>query len=195
MENKDEKIWKKWWFWGIILLIFILCNVNQNTSDDIEKNNDLNLSNEIKEENIKYADDEVINEFITQFKKISNYELTNIERGNIRTKYFVNINGQYCQLLNATDSSAEYFEIIIYGGNKEDDVDKIAKVYKEIIKTLDSRITDNEIDSTIINNINSRATTTSFEINDDIKVFFSPSVSLSWGMTDCEIEIKTTIYN
>lgn len=204
MENKDEKIWKKWWFWvAIILLLIILSFIGtdvQNQEMNNSNNNleNLNVSNIITNQEEKaneYADDIVINNFIRDFKTVSNYEVTNVQKGNIRTKYFVNINGQYCQLLNATDSEANYFEIIINGGNQKDDVDKIVNVYKEVIKTLDSTIMESQINDTVSTYISSQNVSTTFNISDTITVTFYPSVSLSYGNSDCRIEITTTNYN
>lgn len=203
MENKEDKIWNKWWFWGVIILLLIIMGF---TGTDVE-NEEINNSNKLEELNVpstvveqeeqeeKYADDIVINNFIRDFKTISNYELTNIQKGNIRTKYSVDINGQYCQLLNATDNQANYFEIIINGGNKKDDVNKIVNIYKEVVKALDSTIEESQINDTISTHINSKSTLTTFNINDKITVKYYPSVSLSYGNSDCRIEITTTIYN
>ena len=115
--------------------------------------------------------------------------------GNINTKYFVNINGQYCELLNATDNEANYFEIIINGGNEKDDVDKISNVYKEVIKSLDSTITETQINDTIVEYINSNTKLTTFSINDKINVTYYPCIEMSYGNSDCRIEITTTVYN
>ena len=204
MESNNEKIWKKWCFWVVIIVILIIVSFGgmeiqneekNNSNDNLENSNDLNAV--INQEDIinEYVDDTVVNNFIKNFKAISNYELTDIRKGNIRTKYFVNINGQYCQLLNAINEEANCFEIIIDGGNQENDVDKIVNVYKEVIKSLDSTITETQINDTIYKYITAKTTSTTFNINDKITVHFYPSVSLSYGNTDCRIEIITTIYN
>ena len=204
MESNNEKIWKKWCFWVVIIVILIIVSFGgmeiqneekNNSNDNLENSNDLNAV--INQEDIinEYVDDTVVNNFIKNFKAISNYELTDIRKGNIRTKYFVNINGQYCQLLNAINEEANCFEIIIDGGNQENDVDKIVNVYKEVIKSLDSTITETQINDTIYKYITAKTTSTTFNINDKITVLFYPSVSLSYGNTDCRIEIITTIYN
>lgn len=142
----------------------------------------------------KYAEDDIVNQFVTDFKTTSNYELTNIKKGNIKTKYFVYINNQYCELLNATNQ-ANYFSIIIHGGNHTDDVDKIVNVYKDIIKTLDKSITENQINETISTYIKSDTNTRAFTIGEKISVSFYPIKSLSYGDTNCRIEITTTKYN
>ena len=91
--------------------------------------------------------------------------------------------------------SAFYFEIIINGGNQKDDVDKIVNVYKEVIKTLDSTIMESQINDTVSTYISSQNVSTTFNISDTITVTFYPSVSLSYGNSDCRIEITTTNYN
>ena len=166
-----------------------------NNSNNIKNTNISNSTINQEQKDKKYADDTIINNFIKNFKTVSNYNLNDIRKGNIRTKYFVNINGQYCQLLNAIDSEANYFEIIINGGNQKDDIDKTVVVYKEVIKSLDSTITDTKINDTISTYINNKTVPTTFSISDKIIVKFYPSVSLSKESSDCRIEITTTIYN
>ena len=203
MKSNDKKVWKKWWFWLIIIVILIIVssygteiqNKGKNNYNNMENSNISNTVINQEENDNEYADDIVINKFIKNFKKVSSYELTNIQKGNIRTKYFVNINGQYCQLLNNIGNETNDFEITINGGNKEGDVDKIANVYKEVIKSLDSNITEAQINDTISTYISSKTESTTFSINDKIAVKFYPSVSLSFGNSDCRIEIATTIYN
>ena len=200
--TKSKKIWQQWWFWGAIVLLFIIVpsdksdKTNEKLNDTNNKKEETETSNDIVNEEIRsneYADDDVINKFISDFKSTSNYELTDIKKGNIRTKYFAYINGQYCEFLNAIESQANYFQIIIYGGNKTEDIDKIVSVYKEVIKTLDSTISETHINNTMEEHIKNPAN--SYNINDNITVKFFPIVELSWGKSECRIEITTTIYN
>ena len=197
MDNNDKKIWKKWWFWSIIVLIIIISPfINTNNPNSNQTNNETQtvnepINNEVKE--IEYAEDNLINKFITDFKSSSSYELTDIEKGNINTKYFAYINGQYCEFLNSTESLANCFNITIYGGNEEEDINKIINVYKEVIKTLDSSISESYINDSIIEHIKSPSN--SFKINDSISVKLYPIVELSYGKSKCRIEITTTIYN
>ena len=197
---KKQEMWKKWWFWVVVVLIFSLLsfigtdetdNKKENTNSNNNQNNAEIVNPEEKEN--EYAEDNIVNEFIKQFKTTSNYELTDIEKGNIRTKYFAHINGQSCELLNATGTTANYFQITIYGGNNDGDIDKIIKVYEEVIKTLDPTISKTQIDSTMSEHRKNPAT--SYNISDSITVKLYPIVELSWGKSDCRIEITTTLYN
>lgn len=177
---------------GILFLGVVGCGTNIDT-DNINKPNinEENLYNNEKTEN-KYVEDNVINKFFENFKATSNYELTNITKGNIKTKYFAYINGQYCEFRNYTNSSSNNFEII-YGGNESIDVEKIVAVYNDVIKTLDSTISDTDISNMIMEHI--KNSSNSFNINNNITVKYYPIVELSYGKSNCRIEITTTVYN
>lgn len=200
MENSNKIIWKKWWLWAIVILLIIIIlynitnieedNINQNNN---EKNINASTNEEIEVQENEYAEDDIVNSFIKDFKSTSSYELTDIEKGNIRTKYFANINGQYCEFLNSTKNLANCFAITIYGGNKNEDINKIVNVYKEVIKTLDSTISETDIDNLMMKHIKNPSS--SFNITEDITVKLYPIVDLSYGKSDCRIEITTTIYN
>ena len=170
MKSK-KKVWKKWWFWLMIIIILILAffyetegqKEGTNNSNNIKNTNISNSTINQEQKDKKYAEDTIINNFIKNFKTVSNYNLNDIRKGNIRTKYFVNINGQYCQLLNAIDSEANYFEIIINGGNQKDDIDKtvpttfsisdkiIVKFYPSVSLSKESSDCRIEITTTIYN--------------------------------------------
>lgn len=198
MEKIDKKIWEKWWFWVIVILLIIVFlfagtnteNENTNQTNKEIKNVNAGINEEIKEN--EYAEDDLVNKFIKDFKTTSSYELSDIKKGNIRTKYFAYINGQYCEFLNATESLDNCFKITIYGGNENEDVDKIINVYKEVIKTLDSTISETHINDKMMEHIKNPSS--SYNINDNITVKLYPIVELSYGKSDCRIEI-TTIYN
>lgn len=199
MKNSDKKIWKKWWFWFIVVFIIMISpfirtgenNINSNRTHNEIQTTNTSINEEVNEN--KYAEDDLINEFIRNFKSTSSYELTDIEKGNIRTKYFAHINEQYCEFLNSTESLANCFNITIYGGNEEEDINKIISVYKELIKTLDSTISETYINDAIMECI--KHPSNNYKINDSINIKLYPIVELSYGKSNCRIEIATTIYN
>ena len=57
----------------------------------------------------KYAEDDIVDRFITDYNAISQYQMTDIEKGNIRTKYFGHTNDCYIEMINATGAAAEAF--------------------------------------------------------------------------------------
>lgn len=199
MDKKDEKVWKKWWFWIMIILIIMILpffGKNTDTNNYNQVSSEIQTVNTDKNEEIienEYAEDDLINKFIKDFEDTSSYEITDIKKGNIRTKYFAYINGQYCEFLNSTENTANCFNITIYGGNEEEDINKIVNVYKEVIKTLDSTISETYINDTIMEHI--KDPSNSYNINDSINVKLYPITELSYGKSDCRIEISTTIYN
>lgn len=85
------------------------------TADNLTENNDT-TSTDGTEETVIYAEDTVVNRFITEFNQNSAYEITDISKGNIRTKYFGYANGRYLEMINANDAAAEAFSLTINGG-------------------------------------------------------------------------------
>lgn len=177
----------------ILFLVIAYTNPSEKTQNtELNNKNSQNQIETINEE--KLADDLVVNEFIKSFKNNSTMELTDIEKGNISTKYFVHINGKYTELLNATNQSANYFHIVINGnGNTKEEIENITKVYKEIVKVLDSTISDEKINETIEEHIKPEEATRDFEINENISVKYYPLSGV--GGHDCRIEIDTKKYN
>lgn len=200
MEMSDKKIWKKWWIGAIFILLiitapFIKTNTENNNSNQINNNEIKSVSSSVNEEikENKYVEDDLVNKFIEDFKSTSNYELTDIKNGNIRTKYYAYIDGQYCEFLNATENLANYFKITIYGGNQKEDINKIINVYKEVIKTLDPTIPETSINDTVMEHIQNQSS--SYNLSDSIYVTVYPIIELSYGKSNCRIEISTTLYN
>lgn len=177
----------------------IMAYSSPNDSNNVSNNTVNTVSNATITEDIgktnEFAEDDIINQFISSFKEKSSMELNNIEKGNIKTKYFVHINGKYTQLLNATTATAKVFEITINGNNNDESVNEIADIYREVAKILDSSITDEKIQETINTYIIPKDVSREFSLNEQIHVKFFPITELSWGKSDCRIEITTTQYN
>ena len=68
-----------------------------------------------EEPEVIYAEDDVVNRFISEFNEKTKYEMTDISKGNIRTKFFAYANDCYMEMINANDAAAECFSISING--------------------------------------------------------------------------------
>ena len=143
-----------------------------------------------KDANIVFANDEVVNRFITEFNAVSSFKITEISQGNIRTKYFGYANDRYLEMINANDAAVEAFSLTINGGQKDADKEAIYEVFRDAIKVLDPSITDDMIDMVLQEFENKN---TSQEIG-TCSVKYYPAVELSHGFTSCRIEISANNY-
>ena len=71
--------------------------------------------------------------------------MTDISKGNIRTKYFAYANNCYLEMINATDAGAEAFCISYSFGSLSEE--EIYSVFTDCLKTLGA--TDEEIEECI----------------------------------------------
>lgn len=144
-------------------------------------------------EEIKYADDEVVNQFIIDFAETAEYEFTDIEKGNIRTKYYCYANDIYVELLNATENPAETFNISYGFGSLSQE--EIYAFFTDCLKTLGA--TDEEISRTIddltVNNEGDYMKE-NYEVNSSITVTYCPTKELSKGTSIGHIEIASSTY-
>lgn len=145
------------------------------------------------EEIEQYVDDEVVNQFIIDYQNISGISLTDIQKGNIRTKYFAYSNDVYVEMLNALDADAEYFSISYsFGTLSEEEIyaffTDCLKVFgatdEEIDKSISALTTENEGDYLIED----------YEVNSNIKCTYCPTKELSKGKSVGHIEIHCSSY-
>ncbi len=144
----------------IIIIIIAWCafialgNIAQLSKKDIQSVNNsaangyISSSVDSKTQS-EYAKDPVVNRFITEFnEKYPNTRITDINKGNIRTKYFGRIDGCGIEMINATEA-AGYLSIKISGGDTIEGQEKMFDVFKKIVQVVDQTISNNEIDETI----------------------------------------------
>lgn len=195
----------------LIVSLFTLVLVSCDTSTDYEPsnnggtpnsensaNNNQNNNNTSKDENptqTVYAEDTVVNRFITQFNNKSGYDFSDIRKGNIKTKYYAYANECYVEILNANDAYAECFSVSINGGKEISDRDKMFAVFKQVVKTLDNSITDAQINSAIEYLKAQEYMVSDYKISNSVTVeTYMPIVELSYGKSDCRIDIISSNY-
>lgn len=168
------------------------------TVEEFESSNISKDTNEVNKEDtsniIAYAEDKVVNKFITEFNSNSSFEITDISKGNIRTKYFGYANGRYLEMINANDAAAEAFCVTINGGQEENDKQLMYETFKEVIKTLDPSITDDTIDSTLTEFDERDVMIEGYAISDSITVTYVPTKEQSYGKNSCRIDISASNY-
>ena len=100
--------------------------------------------------------------------------MTDISKGNIRTKYFAYANNCYLEMINATDAGAEAF-CISYSFGATDE---------EIEKTIADFTTNNDGDYMI----------EGYETNSSITCTYCPTKELSNGTSIGHIEIASSTF-
>lgn len=142
-----------------------------------------------------YAEDEVVNRFISEFNEKTKYEMTDISKGNIRTKFFAYANNCYVEMINANDATAECFSISINGGKEISERDEMFDVFAETIKVLDPSVTEEKI-TEVVNYLKAEQYMVSaYVVSDKVTVeTYVPIVELSYGKSDCRIDVISGDY-
>lgn len=142
----------------------------------------------------EYAEDELVNRFLTDFISTSSFEVIKISQGNIKTKYLCQINGCQAEMINATSAGAKAFCITITGGNKSSSGNRVLAVMRDAVKVLDPSLTDDQIDKAISDLSDKPETRQSYQIGNNITVTYTPPVQLSQMTTKAKVDITATNY-
>ena len=118
--------------------------------------------------------------------------MINIRQGNIRTKYLASANDCYIEMINSSNG----FNISINGGTTEETKHKMFSDVVEMIKVLEPSLSDEKIDS-IINQIsNEKYMVKNQNISQNIIIeTYVPIVELSYGKSDCRVDLVVYNYN
>ena len=96
------------------------------------------------DKSVVYVEDEVVNQFMIDYDRITNSPIENISKGNIRTKYYFETYGFSVEIINATNVEAGYTSVSI-NGNMDSHVPEMREVFHDVVKTLDPGLSDEEI--------------------------------------------------
>ena len=189
-------------FFAIFILIWIIFLVIATTTNSNRKaisshsnslvTESINLNEDSLEKKEIFANDEVVNRFITEFNEKTLFEITNVSKGNIRTKYFGYANNRYLEMLNANDALAESFCLTINGGFQESDKEEMIDVFKEAIKVFDDTISDDELNEMLMNLAQSNKIV-DYSIGQHIKITYVPIQKLSY-VSPCRIDVYVDNY-
>lgn len=188
--------------WVSVLLVGISNNsendVSQpkNIEESSAKENTANrtIEKQPSEDSVRYAADDVVNRFISEFNINSAYEITDISKGNIRTKYFGYANGRYLEMINANDAGAKAFCLTINGGQEIADKQSMYEVFKVAIKIFDPSITDEMINAALTEFDTKDVLIENYMIGNDICIAYVPAKELSYGKNSCRIDIYAFNY-
>lgn len=158
------------------------------SEETVQTNNSETNSSNIEKEEIeqnKIVDDEVVNGFLSECK----FDYGEIDEGNIRTKFFVHINGCRTELLNSNTNEL----IITINGYHIDNLNEteITQAFKLVAQTINGDEYDTELEE-VIAGLLAHDTAIYEGTVGNINYKFYPFVE---GISESRIEIRTTIYN
>ena len=164
-------------------------NTNANTNTAIEQTTNAGSTSNESGTNAgatKYADDDVVNAFIANYNGTSGSPFTDISKGNIKTKYYAYSYGYYCELLDSNATKKISVTITETNDNADVGVAGMRDVFRDVMKTIDSSLSDDDIYSyfdTMVAGKQSTGTLSNAEIS------FTPDVDLSSGHSRGHIEV------
>lgn len=187
--------------WLIFLVIAMSGSNETNVSsgDGLLQTEDMSIteaagSTPAKDAAVYYAEDEMVNRFISDFNEQSDFEITDISKGNVKTKYFGSANGRYLEMVNAGATEANAFCLTINGGQEDADKQSMYEVFRESIKVLAPSITNDMIDDAISEFNTKDVLIEGYVLGDGITVTFVPAKELSYGKSACRIDIYASDY-
>ena len=180
---------------GVIFISFILLrayavkkDVKTTSEESVEtKNERSNKETSSEKTNSKYVDDRIINEFINSYNQHSNSPLENIKKGNIKIKYFASSYGYYLELLHANDTDKINVTINQTNENSESGVAGMKEVFHDIVRAIESSLSDDEINS-YFDNLVSNETITDSNLG-TLKIEYIPDKELINGYSRGHIKV------
>ncbi len=94
---------------------------------------------------ILYAEDLVVNRFITAFNENTQSPLSDIKKGNIRTKYYAHSYEYSCTLLHAVDTDKIHVTINENNDTAENGVNGMKELFRDVVSTIDPNLSNEEI--------------------------------------------------
>ena len=180
----------------IAMCIFTLVSCKSskvNEDQNVKKgtnNEDINSTKNTSEEKPKYAEDEVVNNFIENYNSISNSPIINIEKGNIRTKYFGETYGYRIEMLNANDTNKIVLTINKTEENENIGMEGMKEVFHDAIKVIILDVSEEDINNYFDNLVSNEYMVTEEAFN-QTEILFVPDKELSYGHSSGHIEISS----
>lgn len=102
-------------------------------------------STEAEPDEHAFAKDPVVDEFVVAYNAIAAHPFTELEVGNIRTKYFGASGGYEFEMLNANDTENILVTINTTPETLKADASAMATVFHDAVKAIDPSLSDEEI--------------------------------------------------
>lgn len=137
----------------------------------------------------QYAEDVVVNRFISEVNNTYDDGIVDISKGNISTKYYGYSRGTRIEMINANGAAAEDFSISIYGGKEESDRDAMFAAFREIVKILEPSLTDEAITAVIDELVIGDVMVEEYQLGSTMLITYVSTKELSYGKNDCRVDI------
>lgn len=134
------------------------------------------------------ANDAVVNDFILAYNAISQSPIDSVEKGNIRTKFFVYSHGYYLELLNANDTGKIHVTINETNENAGEGTEGMRDVFREVVLACDPSLSAEDIDA-FFDSLHAGGVIAEESSLGTVMVDYVPDAELSSGHSRGHIEI------
>lgn len=135
-----------------------------------------------------YAEDQIINQFIISYNATTENTLTDISKGNIKTKYYAYSFGYYLELLDSSDTGKITVTINETNDNANSGTAGMKDVFHDVIKAIDPSLSDDSVNS-YFDKLIDKGTMVENDAFGNTKVTFVPDKDLSSGHSRGHIEL------
>lgn len=140
-------------------------------------------------EPVLYEEDEVVNQFLTNYNAISNSPFEDLSRGNIRQKVHGHSYGYWCTLLHAADTNKILVTIDETDDNASVGVSGMRDVFRDVVVSIDPSLSDEEIYAYFDKMMELGGFKEEGPILGNTEISYSPDVDLSWGRSRGYIKV------
>lgn len=140
-------------------------------------------------EALYFDGDEVVNKFFSDYNDLAEITIpqNEIEKGNIKTKALVYIDDLSMEIIHADDSLS-----VSMSSSAENESTKLYTLFRDTIKTMDTDISENDIQSTWDEIHKSGNLVENYDFR-GVTITYVPSKELSWGTSDLRIDLKFSL--
>jgi hypothetical protein len=172
---------------AILAVCFAGCSSTGESSDSTSVTTSGESANATAESPTTYADDDVVNDFITAYNDVSSKPIKKVEQGNIRTKYFATSDGYYLELLHANDTDKIDVTIDETDSSADKGVKGMGNVFLNTAKAIDSSLSNSAIKTFFKKLVKGKQV--EGKTLGSLSISFSPDVKISSGTSRGYIEI------
>lgn len=137
----------------------------------------------------KYADDPIVEAFVTTYNGLSSSPFSKLEKGNIRTKYHGTSHGYYFELIHAADTDKIHVSISQTNENASNGMVGMRSAFCEVAMTIDQSI-ESENAGAFFDSLISGDIIVEDASLGNIVVTFIPDKELSQGYSRGHIEVS-----
>lgn len=127
------------------------------------------------------VEDDVVRVFVSDYDAVSQSPMTDISKGNIRTKYYAYSHGYRLELLHSADT--DKISVTISQGGSSEGVDGMRDVFRDVVRAIDPSLTGEQADQ-FFDSMVAGGQAEGLGLGDGVKVVFSPDTETWPGHID-----------